>query len=65
MPERNSKPPGTAPQVVEQGAPQSAPPSRSELDTLRRQLRDQKEQLREHKELLTKFVNRMKPPRSR
>lgn len=48
--------------VIEHALKQFDLPTRSELNTVHRQLRDQKAQLREHKELLTRFVDRMKAP---
>lgn len=48
--------------VIEHALKQFDLPTRSELNTVHRQLRDQKAQLREHKELLAKFVDRMKAP---
>lgn len=49
-------------QVMEHWLKQFDLPTRSELNTVHRQLRDQKAQLREHKELLAGFVERMKAP---
>lgn len=48
--------------VIEHALKQYDLPTRSELNTVHRQLRDQKAQLREHKELLTRFMDRMKAP---
>jgi hypothetical protein len=48
--------------VIEHALKQFDLPTRSELNTVHRQLRDQKAQLRAHKELLAKFVDRMKAP---
>jgi class III poly(R)-hydroxyalkanoic acid synthase PhaE subunit len=49
-------------QVIEHWLKQFDLPTRAELNTVHRQLRDQKAQLREHKELLAGFVERMKAP---
>lgn len=46
--------------VIEQWLKQFDLPTRAELNTVHRQLREQKDKLREHKELLTGFVERMK-----
>lgn len=48
--------------VIEHWLKQFDLPTRAELNTVHRQLRDQKAQLREHKELLAGFVEKMKPP---
>ena len=46
--------------VIEQWLKQFDLPTRAELNTVHRQLREQKDKLREHKELLAGFVERMK-----
>lgn len=51
--------------VIEQWLKQFDLPTRAELNTVHRQLREQKEKLREHKELLASFVQRMQAPGSR
>lgn len=48
--------------LIEHALKQFDLPTRSELNTVHRQLRDQKAQLRQHKELLAQFVDRMKAP---
>lgn len=47
--------------VIEHTLKQFDLPTRSELNTVHRQLRDQKAQLREQKEMLARFLDRMKP----
>lgn len=46
--------------IIEQWLKQFDLPTRAELNTVHRQLREQKDKLREHKELLAGFVERMK-----
>lgn len=50
--------------IIEQWLKQFDLPTRAELNTVHRQLREQKQQLREHKELLAGFVERMKSPKA-
>lgn len=50
--------------VIEQWLKQFDLPTRAELNTVHRQLREQKDKLREHKELLAGFVERMKSPKA-
>jgi class III poly(R)-hydroxyalkanoic acid synthase PhaE subunit len=50
--------------IIEQWLKQFDLPTRAELNTVHRQLREQKDKLREHKELLAGFVERMKGPKA-